>query len=146
MEEVWNQNLKLYQVWMKRGEIYNDYAKQFDLSLPALLTLYALHDAKKQYTQNDISKMWCLPKQTINSSVSTLVKRNLVKLVPFKDSKKLKAIQLTDSGTLFCLDVIKPLVKIEMAALSAFKPDEIDQLVILSEQFNDMLEDKIKVE
>lgn len=144
MEDIWNQNLKLYRVWMRRGEIYNDYAKQYNLSLPSLLTLYALYDATKQYTQNDISKMWCLPKQTINSCVNTLVKQNWVKLVPFKDSKKLKAIELTEEGSLFCLDVIKPLVEIEMASLSSFEPDELQQLVMLSEKFNDMLQKKIE--
>ena len=78
--EVKAQNIALNQFCKRINEQYHAYAVHCGLSDPALWVLYSLWEADTILTQNDICALWMYPKQTINFTISGLVKKGLVQL------------------------------------------------------------------
>ena len=69
-------NMELTQMYKWEDDLYHRYSVFCGLSDPALWVLYSLYeDEEKTYTQNDFVSMWFYPKQTVNYTVSGLVKR-----------------------------------------------------------------------
>lgn len=69
----------------------------------ALWVLYSLYeDEEKTYTQNDFVSMWFYPKQTVNYTVSGLVKKGWITLEQMPAARNSKTILLTEEGRHIC--------------------------------------------
>ena len=90
--EVKAQNIALNQFCKRMNEQYHAYAVHCGLSDPALWVLYSLWEADTILTQNDICSLWMYPKQTINFTISGLVKKGLVQLEQRPGARSGKAI------------------------------------------------------
>ena len=95
-------NTALNQLYKKQDDLYHEYAAHFGLSDTAFWILYSLCETEDTYTQNMLADMWHLPKQSINSSVSTLVKAGYIKLEQMAVARNNKALRLTPQGMQFC--------------------------------------------
>lgn len=73
--------------------LYHKVALSFGVSDSSLSVLYALLEA-----EYDLSNDWFIPKQTINSTVAALQKKEFVSLSPITGTKNKKSIALTDAG------------------------------------------------
>lgn len=74
-------NMALTQRSKQMDELYHRYGVASELSDPAIWVLYTLYeDENATYTQNDLVCMWFYPKQTINYTVSSLVKNGWIEL------------------------------------------------------------------
>ena len=106
--EVKAQNIALNQFCKRMNEQYHAYAVHCGLSDPALWVLYSLWEADTILTQNDICSLWMYPKQTINFTISGLVKKGLVQLEQRPGARSGKAVRLTAAGEAFCHKAINP--------------------------------------
>ena len=75
-------------------------------------------------TQNDLCEEWFFPAQTINSAVSGLVKKELVRLEPIPGTRNRKSIVLTEAGRELCGRTISIVDEIERAAMLGFTEEE----------------------
>ena len=78
--EIKAQNLAMNQYCKRLNEQYHNYAVACGLSDPTLWVLYSLWETDTYLTQNDICALWMYPKQTINFTITGLVKKGLVRL------------------------------------------------------------------
>jgi len=96
--EVKAQNIALNQFCKRMNEQYHAYAVRCGLSDPALWVLYSLWEADTILTQNDICSLWMYPKQTINFTISGLVKKGLVQLEAAARSPQRQSCAADGSG------------------------------------------------
>lgn len=69
-------NTELTQIYKLEDDIYHRYGIFCGLSNPAVWILYSLYENKKKtITQNELVSTWYYPKQTINYTVNTLIKK-----------------------------------------------------------------------
>ena len=132
--EVKAQNLALNQFYKRMNEQYHAYAVHCGLSDPALWVLYSLWETETPMTQNDIAAIWMYPKQTINFTISGLVKKGFVQLEPLPGARNSKAVKLTRTGKALCQRVIAPLMDAEERSLSQLTAPARRLLVGLSEK------------
>ena len=132
--EVKAQNMALNQVAKRLDEQYHTYAAHCGLSDPAFWILYILYEADEPVTQNDLAHAWCYPKQTINFTVSSFVKKGYVRLEQRSGIRSGKTVRLTAEGTALCQNVIAPLMEAEERSLLRLTAPARKLLVGLSEK------------
>lgn len=123
-EKLRNQMQMLDRLYKESDRIYNDYAAHFGMNNTAFWVLYTLSHESGPVTQNDLSEAWFLPVQTINSAVSGLVKKELVRLEPIPGTKNRKSIVLTEAGRELCGRTISTVDEIERTAMLDFSEEE----------------------
>ena len=74
------------------------------------------------------------PKQTINYTITGLVKKGLVRLEQRPGARSGKTVKLTDAGAALCHRVITPLLEAEERGLSQLTAQDRALLVALCEQ------------
>mgnify|MGYP002523493225 CR=1 FL=1 len=132
--EIIAQNLTLNQCYKRMNEQYHAYAVHCGLSDPALWVLYSLWETETPLTQNDLCALWMYPKQTINFTITGLVKKGYVRLEQRPGARSGKAVQLTAEGKALCQAVIAPLMETEERSLSQLSAEDRALLVTLSEK------------
>ncbi len=132
--QVKAQNIALNQFYKRMNEQYHAYAVHCGLSDPALWVLYSLWETETPLTQNDICALWMYPKQTINFTISGLVKKGCVQLEQRPGPRNSKAVQLTDEGRALCQKVITPLMEAEERTLSQLTETARNLLLTMNEQ------------
>lgn len=147
-DTVRKQNMALNQSWKRLNEQYHLYSVSHGLSDPAMWTLYALVESDTPLTQNDIVSMWMYPKQTVNFTISGLVKKGYVYLEQLSGGRNHKAIYLTESGKKLCDEVIRPLIELEERSLLQLTETERQQIAFLCEKqsriFESIIQETIK--
>ena len=131
---VKEQNITLNQIYKKQSELYHNYAVRYGFSDAAFWVLYSLCETDEVYTQNALAEMWCFPKQTVNSAISSLVKTGYIKLEQIAIARNSKAVKLTELGTDICSSIIIPLIEAEQRALLKMTKMERDMFIALSEK------------
>ena len=114
----------LDRLYKESDRICNDYAAHFGMNNTEFWVLYTLSHEDEPVTQNDLCKEWFLPVQTINSAVSGLVKKGLVRLEAIPGTKNRKSIVLTEEGRELCGRTISVVDEIERAAMLGFSAEE----------------------
>ena len=143
MEKVQEQNKHLNLLWSIQDGIYHEYAARCGLSAAAFWVLYSLCETKKIYTQNMLASMWCFPKQTVNSAITTLVKMSYVELEQITGSRNSKAVKLTAQGLNISNRMIQPLINAELRALQKMTNQEREQFLNLIEKQTHLLQTEI---
>lgn len=123
-EKLRRQMQTLDRLYKESDRIGDDYAAQFGMNNTAFWVLYTLSHADKPVTQNDLCEEWFFPAQTINSAVSGLVKKELVRLEPIPGTRNRKSIVLTEAGRELCGRTISIVDEIERAAMLGFTEEE----------------------
>lgn len=132
--EVKAQNIALNQFYKRMNEQYHAYAAHCGLSDPALWVLYSLWETETPLTQNNICALWMYPKQTINFTISGLLKKGYVTLEQQPGAGNSKAVRLTSEGEALCRKIIAPLMEAEERTLSQLTEPARRLLVGLSEK------------
>lgn len=141
---VKEQNVALNQLYKKQDELFHNYATHYGFSDGAFWVLYSLCETDEVYTQNVLAEMWCFPKQTVNSAISSLVKAGYVHLEQIAAARNSKAVKLTKKGLDVCQSIIMPLMEAEQRALSRLSETERDVFIdILGKQY-DLLQTEIE--
>ena len=125
------QNIEINRILQDFDKQYHRYAVSIGISEPTMWLLYTLCEIGKDCTQNELSTIWSIPKQTVNFAVSGLTKKGLVELVPIPSAKNSKAVHLTEAGTKYCEKYIQPLFEVESRALLRMSEQEREQMIEL---------------
>ena len=112
-DQMKDQLNQLNRMYKEMDDIYRRQAARFDLSDAAFWVLYTLCREEAEISQNELCTMWFFPKQTVNSAINVLVKKEYVTLQQIPGTRNRKAVKLTDNGQKFCEQSIQPLIRAE---------------------------------
>lgn len=138
-------NAELTQTYKLEDDIYHRYGIFCGLSDPAVWILYSLYENKKKaITQNELVSTWFYPKQTINYTVNSLIKKGWIKLEQLPISGNNKAILLTEEGKHICKEKIAPLMQAEENSLIRMTEQEREILLNLTKKHLTFFEEEIQ--
>lgn len=138
-------NMALNQIYKRSDEQYHNYGVFCGLSDPAIWVLYTLYESEdKTFTQNDLAAMWFYPKQTINFTVNSLMKKGWLQLEQLATARNSKAIRMTEDGKRLCLERIVPLMEAEERSFLRLTESEREQLLQLTEKQCVCFEEEVK--
>ncbi len=124
--------------------LYHKVALSFGVSDSSLSVLYALLEAETPCSQYDLSNDWFIPKQTINSTIAALQKKELVSLSPIAGTKNKKSIALTDAGKEFVESTVGKLRDAELRAFMELTPEERELYIRLNQKYNQALVENLE--
>lgn len=147
MEQKIGQQLHLLnRLYKESDEIYRGIANRFGLTDTSFWILYAITHTDVPCIQNDLCKDWFYPVQTINSAVSNLQKKGLVRLEIIPGTRNRKRILLTEEGELFTKRIISKIDEIEKSAFLKFTEEERESYISLYQRhLNNMKTESDKV-
>ena len=116
--EAINRQLKMLSA------IYHQVANQHGISDTELWIWYALFTLDGDQSQQSICDLWSLPKQTVNSVVSGMIKKGYVYLESVPGTRNKKAIRLTEEGQKFGEQVVHRICEAEQQLLDSISPEE----------------------
>lgn len=144
-ERIREFNISLTQLYKREDDLYHRYSVYCGWADPVGWVLYSLYeDEEKVYTQNDFVSMWYYPKQTVNYTVSGLLKKGLITLEQQPYSGNRKAIRLTTEGIKICEEKILPLMLAEEQSLNRMTEDEREMLLQLTQKQIDYFDEEIR--
>ena len=117
MHEIQTLMLEYYELWGRMDAVYDRWAKAHGMTYTELMVLYALWETKQPITQRDLCQEQHLPKQTVNSVLHALAKRQLVVFRESALAHRRKEILLTQAGKALAGDVIQELQAHEMQVI-----------------------------
>ena len=85
---------------------------------------YTLVAMDGEYSQQDISTLWSLPKQTVNAVVRRMVRRGLATLEVVPGTRNRKNIHLTEAGREYGEKMIMPVSEAEQRAFQKMTPED----------------------
>lgn len=85
---------------------------------------YVLIMIDGEYSQQDICKMLSLPKQTVNSIISNMVKKEYAVLEVIPGTRNKKVIHLTDLGKSYGSNIVMPIADAEQRAMERIPASE----------------------
>lgn len=126
--------------WCKQyNRIYNEYSELYhalalscNISDTQYWIMYTAYLSEGVVSQNDLAKLLCSPKQTVNSAVSKLISKSYVKLEQRLVAGNFKSVELTAEGRRFCEKYIDPMLHAEEKAMSKFSDSELKEFLQLS--------------
>lgn len=116
--------------------LYHNIAQNFGITDTIFWIFSVLSDMEMDISQADLCNNWYYSKQTINSAVSTMIKKGWIELETIPNTRNKKRIILTETGEDFCHMVIGETVEIELAAYSEFTQDERENFIRMFEKMN----------
>lgn len=128
------------QLYKEMDEIYHLYAKKHGISDAALWLMYSLCESRTGFTQKELCSAWHYPRQTINSALKGLEKRELIALKPVAGNLKNKQVVLTEKGKELAKQVIEPLVLAEQRTFEGMQEEERRALLSLTQQYVSLLQ------
>lgn len=141
MQKEYNDlRIQFNSLFKEMTDIYHNIALKLELSESALLILYAIVDLGDGCTQKDISEMYYMSKQTINTSVKNLEKSGYIKFKQDKGNNK--QIFLTLSGKKLAEKKITPVINVENNVFADMLPGERQELLKITKKYVDLLKEK----
>lgn len=128
----------------KKEAIYCMIASSFKLSESAFWILYTLAGTEQVCSQQEISEELSISKQTIHSSIHSLVRRGYLFLEQSSISTRRKNVLLTAKGMRFVERYIVPLQEAERIALLKMDSSDQQRYVALSQTFTANLQEEIE--
>lgn len=113
------------------SSIYHYAAKKYGLSDGEFCVLYSLIIMNDEFTQKNLCDIWSFPKQTVNSIINNLIKKDYV-VLEIKDDSNKKVIKLTDSGLKYTENIINKIFAAEKKALQMMSEEDRKLFVELS--------------
>lgn len=115
--------------------IYHHAASRAGLSDNELWVWYTLLVLDENCTQQDICRIWSLPKQTVNSIIAHLLAKNLIRLQAVPGTRNRKIIIPTPQGRQYGQARIQPICQAEQRALRGFCAQEQQACVLLLDKY-----------
>ena len=135
-------NLKrFYLAWQRLNHVYEEYAKEHDLTYISLFVLQLLDDGT---TQKELCDTLYFPKQTVNKVILSFEKKGYVTLVENPDDRRARSIMLTEKGRTFQGQVISHIEKAELETFASLTEPEQQIMTDLWEKYTATCISKIK--
>lgn len=137
---------QLDQLMKEYNAIYHMAAMAYGLSDTAMWILYMVSDATETYTQQDLCRQCCFPKQTINTAINNLIRDGYLTLETLPGTRNSKRIMLTDPGRALMQTTIDPLKQAEDAAYGNFSDAERQCYLELTRRLNTNLREELQAQ
>ena len=134
---------QLDQLMKEYDAIYHTAAVAYGLSDTAMWILYMVSDATETYTQQDLCRQCCFPKQT---AINNLIRNGYLTLETLSGTRNSKRIILTDAGQALMQTTIDPLKQAEDAAYSKFSDAEQQCYLELTRRLNTNLREELQAQ
>ena len=121
----------------ENDSIYRAAAKSSGISEAAFWILYMIRESGEDYTQNRICSEIHIPKQTVNSALSSLIKDGYICLEQMSDRRSKKII-LTDKGKALAESTVDTVIEAECEALSGLETDEKKEFIGLFRKYTEL--------
>ena len=134
--ETMNQQIK------ELTHLYHDRAIRSNISENEFWVWYTLIIYSGDYSQQDICSILSLPKQTVNSIVSNLVKKNYAYLETDTNARNHKLVRLTENGAEIGKAIVSDAYSSEEKAFSRLDEHERDAFISLLKKYAALLDDE----
>ncbi len=135
-------NLKrFYLAWQRLNHVYEEYAKEHDLTYISMFVLQLIDDGT---TQKEICDTLYFPKQTVNKVILSFEKKGYITLVENPDDRRARSIMLTKKGRLFQGQVVSHIEKAELETFASLTEPEQQIMTDLWEKYTATCISKIK--
>ena len=132
-------NLKrFYLSWQRLNHVYEEYAKEHDLTYISMFVLQLIDDGT---TQKELCDALYFPKQTVNKVIFSFEKKGYVTLV---DDRRARSILLTEKGRVFQKKVISHIEKAELETFASLTEQEQQIMTDLWDKYTSTCISKIK--
>lgn len=125
---------RFMETWHRIDSLFTLYAKSQGLNFTTMLVLELLCDSDVIYTQKDICEKLEMPKQFINSIITSFWEQGLVELKEAKDRRN-KNIFLTKKGKEYAGENLRSLRDAENRAWECFTNEEVIAFVNAMEKY-----------
>lgn len=122
--------------------VYHELAVHFSLSDSALMILYALAGNNGRYPLGDIINYTGLSKQTVNSSIRSLEKNNIVTLTSINGRNKL--VTLTEKGSKISSETANLILSAENSIFESWNEADRQAYFDQTEKFKNALRTEAK--
>lgn len=126
--------------------IYHNVASRSGISDNEFWIWYAILNLGGEYSQQDICDIWSLPKQTVNSIVSNLIKKDYAFLEAVPGGRNRKVIRLTEAGIDFGKKIVQPTFEAEQRSLGHLSEQERQTFISTLGKFIDLLQEELNEE
>ena len=135
-------NLKrFYLAWQRLNHVYEEYAKEHDLTYISMFVLQLIDDGT---TQKEICDTLYFPKQTVNKVILSFEKKGYITLVENPDDRRARSIMLTKKGRLFQGQVVSHIEKAELETFASLTEPEQQIMTDLWEKYTATCISKMK--
>lgn len=125
MKEKTKQHLEVLNQQIKElAGIYHQAAVGIGVSDNEFWVWYTLLVMGEEYSQQDICEIWSLPKQTVNSVVANMVKKEFIKLEVVPGTRNRKLLRLTDIGKNYGEAIVQPIFEAEYRTIARLSEQE----------------------
>lgn len=115
--------------WHEYGDIYEEYAKKIGISSSTLDVLFVLNEEPAECTQKNLCNETFLPKQTINSVVTSLLHQGLVVMTESQSDRRFKNICLTAAGKTYADKIVQPILAAEHATMATLPAEQRQKML-----------------
>ena len=105
--------------------IYRDVIKHLDITESEFWIWYTLVAMDGEFTQQDISAIWSLPKQTVNTLITRMRLKKFAYLEVVPGTRNCKIVRLTEEGRRFGEKMIFPISNAEERAFENISKEEL---------------------
>lgn len=133
---------ELNRLYQKQDELYHETAMKLGISDNAYMILYAIVELGEGCLQRDISSAFFTSKQTVNSSVQSLVKKGYLRLE--KGKRRDMHLHFTPEGERFVTGNILPFIEAENKVFDEIPPEEKKEFLRLLKKYIYLYEEKIR--
>ncbi len=126
-------NLMIDSLYQEYSSLYQELSAHLGISYSSLLILNELN-MNQPLTQKELSERLFLPKQTIHSSVNSLVKSGILEIKPSEKNSKSKDVFITSEGESYSQSTVIKLNEAERRAVERISTKEMEQLIKLTKK------------
>lgn len=127
--DVINQRIK------ELNSLYHMAAMKADVSDGEVCIWSALLNTQEEYSQQDFCELLSLPKQTVNSLISGMVKKGFVVLEHVSGTRNRKVIRLTREGRAYGTEKVQWIFDAEQAAMEDTDTQEVQAYISMLEKY-----------
>lgn len=129
MQEINEKWIVISKINKEFDDLYHKIAVHYNLSDSSFWILYTLYENRQGCTQKQICSEWCFSKQTINSAIKDLIKKQYIVLKYENDNRKNKIICLTQEGLEIAKNTIEKVIEVENIAFSKVDRKDFDFVI-----------------
>lgn len=144
MKEKTKQHLEVMNQQIKElAGIYHQAAVRLGISDNEFWVWYTLIVMGEEYSQQEICEIWSLPKQTVNSVVANMVKKEFIKLEVVPGTRNRKLLRLTDIGKSYGEAIVRPVFEAEYRTIARLSEQERQVCVSLMGKYIRYLKEEL---
>lgn len=138
---------QLYEIMSalsKVDGIYTAWAKKYKQNYYTSHIFYIIYMSRYLIKQTEIVSISGMPKQTVNSVISQLLKKKYITLRIDPADKRSKIIELTPEGSCYAQSIFEPLLSCEQNSLKKIGEKRLQEMVGTLTEYAKYLEQELK--